>query len=140
MLREVHLCRVLGQYPAMLIPKGLIPRLEIWELRIAHAQAIPPRFIHVGGAYTLEGRPHAILPFSLLCGRIQGSMRWEYEVGLARDVERRVQIDARSLQHAHLLAEYDGIYHHTIPDDVHRARAKNPAGDGVQHVALTLHL
>ena len=124
----------------MLIPKGLIPSLEIGESRIAHAQPIPPGFVHVGRPYTLEGRTHAILPFSLLSGRIQGSMRWEYEVRLARDVERRVQIDARSLQHSHLLAEYDGIYHHAIPDDVHRAWAKNPAGNSVQHEALTLHL
>jgi hypothetical protein len=55
----------------MFLLQALVAFFEVWRFDIAYAQAITARFIHVGGADSLEGGPDLAISLGVFAGRIQ---------------------------------------------------------------------
>ena len=130
--RDVEGELVLGQQAEVLVFEGLVALDEGRGEDVAYAQAIPAGLVHIGGADALEGGTDLALALRRLAGGVQHPVRGEDQVRLLGDQEFAGDVHALGLDGLDLILQDDRVDDDAVADDVHRIRAENPGGNGVE--------
>ena len=127
---------VVGQEPEVLVFQRFIPLDELGGEDVAHAESVAAGLVHVGGADALEGGADLALALRRLAGGVEHPVGGEDQVRLLGDEELAGDVHALGLDGLDLVHQDDRVDDDAVADDVHRIRAENAGGDGVEHEAV----
>ena len=74
---------IVAQHAEVFFNQRAVTFHEVWQFRVAYAQAVSPCFIHVCGAYAFECRAYFGLSFGRFGCGVQKTVRGKYQVRFA---------------------------------------------------------
>ena len=116
----------------MFVFQGFVALDEGGGEDVAHAEAVPAGLVHIGGADALEGGPDLALALRRLAGGVQHPVRGEDQMRFLGDQKLAGDVHPLGLDGLDLILQDDRVDDDAVADDVHRIRAENPGGNGVE--------